>query len=74
MKCILGYTKEIKMRAREGRRLVPLPEIYPWPVGDRVGMGVAIQILDKSLCKGRNGRNYLQFNTVRQLQTGVSDV
>ena len=43
-------------------------EINAWPVRDKVGMGVSIQILEKSLCKGRNGRDYLQFNTVHQLQ------
>ena len=37
-------------------------------------MGVSIQIMDKSLCKGRNRRNYLHFNTVCQLQAAVSDV
>ena len=47
MKDILGYTKEIVSRAREGGRLVPLPEINDWPVRDNVCMGVAIQMLDK---------------------------
>ena len=68
---ILGYTKEIKSRPKEGGRLVTLPEIKPWPVGDRVGIGVAIQILEKSLCTGRTRRNYLQFNTVGKLQEAV---
>ena len=33
-----------------------------------------IQILNKSLCTGRNKRSYLQFNTFRQLLALVSDV
>ena len=52
--------------------MVPLLEINSWPVGDRVGMGEAIQILEKSLGKGIHGGKYLQSNTVRQLRTAVS--
>ena len=33
-----------------------------------------IQILDKSLCKGINGRYYLNFNIVHQLRVSVSDI
>ena len=74
VKGILGYTKETERREREGGRLVPLPETNSWPVGYMGVMGVAIQILEKSLCKEINGRNYLQFNTVRQLWAADSDV
>ena len=74
VKGVLRCTKEIERRAREEGMLVPLPVINPWPVRDGVGMGVAIQILEKSLCKVRNRRNYLQFNTFRQLRASVSDV
>ena len=48
--------------------MVPLPEINPWLVRHRVGMGVSVQILEKSLCKGINGRKYLHFNNFCQLQ------
>ena len=54
--------------------VVTLPEINYWPVGDKVVMGVDIQITGKSLCKVRNGRGYLYFNTVHQLRAEVSDV
>ena len=37
-------------------------------------MGVVIQIMEKSLGKGRNGRKYIQFNTFHQLRASVSDV
>ena len=47
VKGILGYTKEIERRERGIGRLELLPEINLWPVGDRIGMGVAIGILEK---------------------------
>ena len=53
MKGILGYTKEIVRRERERGRLVPFSEINPWPIRDEVGMGVAIQMLEKDLYKGK---------------------
>ena len=62
---ILGYAKELVNRAREADIAISLPTITAWSVGDEVGMGFEIQMLDKSLSNGRNGRNYLQFNTVR---------
>ena len=37
-------------------------------------MSMAIQILDKSFCKGRNGIYSLQFNDIPQLREVVSDV
>ena len=45
--------------------MVPLLDINPCLVGDRVGMDVAIKMQDKSLGKEGNGRKYLQFNNVR---------
>ena len=54
--------------------MLPLLEINPWTVRDRVGMGVALQILEKSLCKGRKIIKYLWFNTICQLRAAVSDV
>ena len=71
---MLGYLKELARRAREAGRSVPLPEITAWKVGDEVGMGVAIKMLDKSLSNGRNDRNYLKFNMVRQLQAAALDI
>ena len=71
---LLGQKKEILRRAREGWKLVTFPEINAWPVGGNMGIGVSIQILEKFLCKGRNGRDYLQFNTVCQLRAAASYV
>ena len=42
MKFVLGYTKEISMREREGGRLITFPKKYAFLIGDEVGMGVAI--------------------------------
>ena len=62
------------IRSRETGRSVPLPDIAAWTVGDEVGMEVAIQMLEKLLSKGRNSRNYLHFNMVRQLQATALDI
>ena len=44
---MLGYAKELVSRLMEAGRAVPLPVITAWPVGDEVGMGVVIHILEK---------------------------
>ena len=74
MKGVLGYTKEILRRAREGGSLVPFTEINTCRVRDKVVMSMAIQIMEKYLWKGRNGRDYIHFSTVCKLRTEVSDV
>ena len=61
-------------RSKEADISVPLPYIIDWPLVDEMGMGVAIKILEKSLANGGNGRNYLQFNTVRKLRSVDSDI
>ena len=43
-------------------------------MGDEVGMGVVIYTLEKYLSNGSNGRNYLQFNMVRQLRVAASEI
>ena len=37
-------------------------------------MVLDILIMEKALGKGINGRNYLQFNTFRQMRAAVSDI
>ena len=71
---MLGYAKEMIIRSREAGKAVPLPAITYWPMGDEVRMGVVIQVLEKSLSNGRNTRNYLQLNTVRQLRAAAPDI
>ena len=41
---------------------------------DEGGMGVAIQKLEKSLANRRNGKNYIQFNTIRKLRAAALDI
>ena len=74
VKGVLGYTKEILRRAREGGSLVPFTEINTCRVRDKVVMSMAIQIMEKYLWKGRNGRDYIHFSTVCKLRTEFSDV
>ena len=45
----------------------------PFPEGDVLGYGIAIQMLMASLEKGKKGRGYCQFDTIRQLRTGYSN-
>ena len=53
---------------------MPFPESNVCPVRDKVGIGVAIQMLENYFCKGRNGRDYLKINTDHQLQAAVSEL
>ena len=53
---------------------MPFPETNVCPVRDKVGIGVAIQILENCFSKGRNGRDYSKINTDHQLRAAVSDV
>ena len=56
---ILGFAKEMVRIYKEMVRSVPLPEIRTWPVGGEVETGMAIQMSEKSLENGRNGRKHL---------------
>ena len=44
-----------------------------WKVEDGMGMGFAIQMLEKSLKKGKNA-DYTQFDLVRQLRASTSNL
>ena len=56
VKFILGYTKEIVRRAKEGVRLVAFPKINTLTVRYKVVMVMDIQMLENYLFKGRNVR------------------
>ena len=71
---MLGYAKELESRYRESYIAVLLTSIIDWTVGDELGMWMEIKILEKSFSNGRNGRNYLQFNTVRKLRVLELDI
>ncbi len=50
------------------------PPLGPFPVGDSLGIGVAVAMLLKSLEPGRYNTTYQQFETVRKLQAGYSNI
>jgi len=50
------------------------PPLGPFPVGDSLGMSVAIAMLLKSLEPGRYSLRYQQFATVRKLRAGFSNI
>jgi len=52
----------------------PFPPIGPFPVGDSLGMSVAVAMLLKSLEPGRYSSRYQQFATVRKLRAGFSNI
>jgi hypothetical protein len=50
------------------------PPLGPFPVCDLLGMGVAVAMLLKSLEPGRYSPQYQQFETVRKLRAGFSNI
>ena len=73
VKGIIGKVKEIIRRGRIKGRPLALPSFEPWPVEDRMGMGTAILMLEKSLEKGVNDY-YTQFDTCRMLRSVYADI
>ncbi len=43
----------------------------PWPVGDQLGMQIALQILRQSQMKGRHDDSYQQFDSIRRLRSAA---
>jgi hypothetical protein len=50
------------------------PPLGPFPVRDSLGMAVAVAMLLKSLEPGRYNTTYQQFETVRKLRAGFSNI
>jgi hypothetical protein len=50
------------------------PALGPYPVGDTVGFRVAVGMLLKSLEPGRYSRGHQQFETIRKLRAGYSNI
>ena len=50
------------------------PLLGPFPVCDLLGLGVAVAMLLKSLEPGRYNSKYQQFETVRKLRAGFSNL
>ena len=55
-----------------GMKRLELP-VGPWPVADGVGFRLAIVILRASQAKGRNSKEYTQFDTIRRIRSGYSN-
>jgi len=51
-----------------------LPNLGPWPVGDKVGFQVALAQVRFSQEKGNNELTHLQFDTIRKIRTSYSHV
>ncbi len=51
-----------------------LPARGPYPLGDPFGYRVAIGMLLKSLEPGRHNKQYQQFETIRKLRAGFSNI
>ena len=63
------------LRLWESVGIVPtFQALGPFPVGDTMGYGLAIAMLLKSLEPGRYSSNYQQFETIRRLRAGFSNV
>lgn len=50
------------------------PPLGPFPVSDSLGLGVAVAMLMKSLEPGRYNADFQQFETVRKLRAGFSNI
>jgi hypothetical protein len=51
-----------------------LTALGPFPVEDKLGYGVAIAMLLKSMEGGSHDKSYQQFETIRKLRSGFSNV
>ena len=65
-------------QARRNRVLMGMPpEIIPqgpYPIGDPYGMAIAVDILKQSQRPGKNSKNYTQYDSVRKLRSGYSNL
>jgi hypothetical protein len=70
----IGDLKQIVEGSISKGRMVPLVELEPWPVGDDVGMGIALLMLEKSIKPGRNSKHYTQFDSCRSYRSATSNL
>lgn len=58
-------------RMSEQLGLAPIPlKMGPWPIGDKLGFQIAIEILRASKLPGRNASTYSQFDSIRKIRSG----
>ena len=69
----VGRVKEILVKWDQGRGHYPLADISVWKEEDKMGMGIAIMMLKKSLQKGKLA-DYTQFDTCRNLRSAASNL
>ena len=48
--------------------------VGPWPVEDSQGFQIAIDLLEASQQKGRNDKEYVQFDSIRKLRSAYANV
>ena len=65
--------KMIRLCKDLGMSIIDVP-IGPWPVVDDVGFRLAILMLRASQEKGRNDKDYVQFDSIRKLRSGFSNI
>ena len=70
----MSSIKDTIARCKAAGRKVALEGMEPWDIGDSSGMGTAVLMLEKSVCKGKNSDAYMQFSTVRKLRTARANV
>ena len=71
---LFGKMREVIRRSQSKGRPVALPEVLPWPVGDKMGMSTAILMLEKSMDPGVNDTSYIQFDTCRAFRSLFADI
>jgi len=67
LKKLIKYCKELNLEPT-------LPELGPWPIGDKVGFQVALAQLRYSQEQGQNALTHVQFDTIRKLRTSYSHI
>ena len=73
----------VKGNLAQIRKLIKLPREMglsdfniargPWPVGDNMGLRLAVTMLRASQGKGRHDSEYVQYDTVRKLRAALSN-
>lgn len=68
------------LQLRKGARMseelgLPVVDIVrgPWPIGDDIGVQIALEMLRASQLEGKNDQSYQQFETIRKLRSAFSN-
>jgi hypothetical protein len=74
VKATLRNAQQLVSMWRLARIPIELPHWCPFPVGDVLGLRVAIGMLIKSLEPGRYSKTYQQFETIRKLRAAYANM